>query len=145
MILQRVLEGMKTWAEGSVSMRAIPWTCPGAWWMVALVLGGVAMLAMLGALVRWRRRHAVLEAKSRAERAALECEANAEQESLLQSGQGMLLRFEAIARRLPAGHPIREDLAEALDRAEIWLEKGLDRAQHRRENRGLDSESDTID
>ncbi|MBD8880826.1 MULTISPECIES: hypothetical protein [Rhodanobacter] len=103
------------------------------------------MLLMLGALIRWRRRHARLEAQSRAEQAALKCEANAEQESLLQSGQGMLLRFEAIARRLPPAHPIRKELAEALDRAEQWLEKGLDRAQHRRENKGRDSKPDAPD
>ncbi|MBM7128973.1 hypothetical protein [Dyella mobilis] len=103
------------------------------------------MLLMLVALVRWRRRHARLEAQSRAERAALKYKANAEQESLLQSGQGMLLRFEAIARRLPPAHPIRKELAEALDRAEGWLEKGLDRAQHRRENKEQDSKPDLSD
>jgi predicted RNase H-like HicB family nuclease len=103
------------------------------------------MLLTLGALVRWRRRHARLEAQSRAERAALECKADAEQESLLQSGQGMLLRFEAIARRLPTAHPIRKELAEALDRAEQWLEKGLDRAQHRRDNKEESGKPDAPD
>lgn len=126
-------------------MCAIAWTCPGAWWVVASLLGVLGMLLMLGALVRWRRRHARLEAQSQAERAALKCEANAEQESLLQSGQGMLLRFEAIARRLPPAHPIRKELAEALDRAEQWLEKGLDRAQHRREHKGQDRKPDASD
>ncbi|WP_284343831.1 hypothetical protein [Dyella mobilis] len=126
-------------------MYAITWTCPGAWWALASLLGALGMLLMLVALVRWRRRHARLEAQSRAERAALKYKANAEQESLLQSGQGMLLRFEAIARRLPPAHPIRKELAEALDRAEGWLEKGLDRAQHRRENKEQDSKPDLSD
>jgi biopolymer transport protein ExbB/TolQ len=111
-------------------MNVIPWTCPSFWLIVASV---VAVLLMLSVLWHWRRRHVRQQARSKAAQRAVESEAQALEESMLQSGQGLILRFEAIARRLPLDHPVRRDIVEALDRAEYVLEKGLDRAQHRRD------------
>lgn len=121
-------------------MGAISWTCPGAWLIAASIVCG---LITLGVILRCRRRQARQDAHSLAERMALEHEATIAQESMLQSGQGLLLRFEAIARRLPPGHPIRGELVEALDRAERWLEEGIDRAQHRRSSLGEGHGPDT--
>jgi hypothetical protein len=111
-------------------MQAIPWSCPTVWWIAVSTLAVVVMLAIL---LHGRRREARHQARSEARRAAMESEAHALQESMLQSGQGLILRFEAIARRLPVDHPVRRDLAQALDRAEHILEKGVDQAQHRRD------------
>jgi biopolymer transport protein ExbB/TolQ len=109
---------------------ALPWTCPTAWWLAASI---VAVMVMLGILWRWRQRHLQRQAQSAAAQAARDSETHAMEEAILQSGQGLILRFEAIARRLPPDHPVRRDIDEALDRAEYVLEKGLDRAQHRRD------------
>jgi hypothetical protein len=87
---------------------------------------------MLGILLYWHRRQMMRQARLKAERTAHDLEANALQESMLQSGHGLILRFEAIAKRLPPDHPIRRDIAAALDRAERVLEKGQDRAQNLR-------------
>lgn len=111
-------------------MQVIRWTCPNFWLIVASVM---AVLLMLAVLLHWRRRHVMQQARSKAAQRAMESEAQALEESMLQSGQGLILRFEAIARRLPPDHPVRRDIIEALDRAEYVLEKGLDRAQHRRD------------
>jgi hypothetical protein len=105
-------------------------TCPTVWWMGASTL---SVLVMLAVLLHWRRRQARHQARSDARHAAIESEAQALQESMLQSGQGLILRFEAIARQLPVDHPVRRDLSNALDRAERILEKGVDQVQHRRD------------
>jgi hypothetical protein len=111
-------------------MQAIPWTCPAVWWVAASTL---SVLVMLAVLVHWHRRQARHQARANARHAAIESQAQALQESMLQSGQGLILRFEAIARQLPIDHPVRRDIAQALDRAERVLEKGFDQAQHRRD------------
>jgi hypothetical protein len=110
-------------------MQAISWTCPTVWWIAASAL---SVLVMFAALVHCHHRQARHAARSKARHAAMESEAHALQESMLQSGQGLILRFEAIARQLPVDHPVRRDIAQALDRAERILEKGVDQVQHRR-------------
>ena len=95
----------------------------------------MGMLVLLSGLLLWRRVRKNRLAESKVEEAARETAVTALQESMLQSAQGLMLRFEAIARRLPADHPTRRDLNEALDRAEHMLEKGLDKAQHLRDQR----------
>ncbi|WP_158884166.1 hypothetical protein [Rhodanobacter sp. L36] len=111
-------------------MQGISWRCPGAWWITASV---VTMILMIGVLLRWRRHQALRSSRSRAEDIANAAAARSMQEFMLQSGQGLILRFEAIARQLPPDHPTRLDLIAAIDRAESVLEKGLDSAQHRRD------------
>lgn len=111
-------------------MQIFPWHCPSSWLLIACAVGFTAMLIVL---LRWRRAQARRLARSRADDDARDSAVTALQESMLQSGQGLLLRFEAIAKRLPPDHPTRRDLVEALDRAELILEKGLDKAQHLRD------------
>jgi ABC-type nickel/cobalt efflux system permease component RcnA len=114
-------------------MSAMARICPNDWW---LALSIFAVLIMLGILLLWRHRQLMRQARLRAERAAHDLEANALQESMLQSGHGLILRFEAIARRLPPDHPIRQEIVAALDRAERVLEKGQGRAQNLRGDMG---------
>ena len=114
-------------------MSAIARICPSDWWLASSIF---AALIMLGILLHWRHRQTMCQARLRAERAAHDLEAKALQESMLQSGHGLILRFEAIAKRLPPDHPVRRDLAAALDRAERILEKGQDRAQNLRDDVG---------
>lgn len=111
-------------------MKAIPWACPTVWWIAASAL---LVLVILAAVVRWHRRQVRQQARTKARHAAMESQAHALQESMLQSGQGLILRIEGIARQLPIDHPLRRDIAQALDQAERILEKGVDQAQHRRD------------
>jgi uncharacterized membrane protein YcjF (UPF0283 family) len=121
-------------------MSAIARICPSDWW---LVIGFFTVLLMLGILLRWRHSQLMRQARLKAERAAHDSAANALQESMLQSGHGMVLRFEAIARRLPPDHPIRRDISAALDRAEAALEKWQNRAQNLRDDVGGPRGSDS--
>ena len=111
-------------------MQIFSWNCPSSGLLIACAVG---LSVMLVVLLVWRRAQAKRLARSRADDEARDSAVTALQESMLQSGQGLLLRFEAIAKRLPPDHPTRRDLVEALDRAELILEKGLDKAQHLRD------------
>lgn len=104
--------------------------CPSSWLIIACAVG-LSMLVLLFLL--WRRAQARQLAQLKAGEVARDSAVTALQESMLQSAQGLILRFEAIAKRLPLDHPTRRDLVEALDRAERVLEQGLDRAQHLRD------------
>jgi len=106
------------------------WNCPSSGILIACAVGISVMLVVL---LGWRRAQSKRLAGSRADDDARDSAVTALQESMLQSGQGLLLRFEAIAKRLPPDHPARRDLVEVLDRAELILEKGLDKAQHLRD------------
>jgi hypothetical protein len=121
-------------------MSVIARICLSDWW---LVLSIFAMLLMLGLSLRWYRLQKMRQAQLRAARTAHDLEVNALQESMLQSGHGLILRFEAIARRLPPDHPVRRDLAEALDRAERVMEVGQDRAQNLRSDVGGSRDSNS--
>src|SRR5262249_55411452 len=48
-------------------------------------------------------------------------------DTLLQSVQGLILRFQSSVDRMPAGDPVRTTLERSLDRAEQILREGRDR------------------
>lgn len=48
-------------------------------------------------------------------------------DTLLQSFQGLLLRFQAVANRLPEADPVRTALEQALDRGEEAIDEGRER------------------
>src|SRR5262249_13548545 len=60
-------------------------------------------------------------------------------DTLLQGFQGLLLRFQSIANRVPAGDGLRSSLEDALDRADAVLVEGRARV---RELRATASEDD---
>ncbi|WP_155952069.1 histidine kinase [Pseudoxanthomonas suwonensis] len=50
-------------------------------------------------------------------------------DTLLQSFQGLLLRFQAVASRLPGDDPTREALERAMDRGEEAIAEGRERVR----------------
>jgi signal transduction histidine kinase len=56
--------------------------------------------------------------------------ARALHDTLLQGMQGLILRFQAVAERLPAGDPVRAQLDAALQRADKVLADSRDRVLH---------------
>src|SRR5262249_15125500 len=50
-------------------------------------------------------------------------------DTLLQSVQGLILKFDAVARKIPAEEPTRRAIEETLDRADEVLAEGRDRAR----------------
>jgi signal transduction histidine kinase/ligand-binding sensor domain-containing protein len=53
-------------------------------------------------------------------------------DTLLQSVQGLILKFHAVTKRIPDGEPVRQDMERALDYADQVLMEGRDRVRNLR-------------
>jgi signal transduction histidine kinase/ligand-binding sensor domain-containing protein len=53
-------------------------------------------------------------------------------DTLLQSVQGLILKFHAVTKRIPDGEPVRQDMESALDYADQVLMEGRDRVRNLR-------------
>ena len=53
-------------------------------------------------------------------------------DTLLQSVQGVILKFHAVTKRIPDGEPVRQDMERALDYADQVLMEGRDRVRNLR-------------
>ena len=122
--------------HGAVVEFVIPPTFVQSWWFVALVaLVGVFLLwlayrvrvAQIGAGIRNR-----LEARL-AERERIARELH---DTLLQSVQGLILRFQSVANKMPPGEGSRLKLEAALERADDVISEGRNRVQELRAVKG---------
>lgn len=94
-----------------------------------LVLGGaIWLLYSLRMKQVATRTRAGLEVKL-AERERIARELH---DTLLQGFQGLVLRFQSVANRLPKEEPLRPEMDQALDRAEAVLVEGRDRVRELR-------------
>lgn len=98
-------------------------------WFIALctfaalgTLYGLYLLRLQQVAARVRERIAAKNAER--ERIARDLH-----DTLLQSTEGLILRFQAASSRLPAGDPVRAALEDALDRADEVVAEGRDRVQ----------------
>jgi signal transduction histidine kinase/ligand-binding sensor domain-containing protein len=96
-------------------------------WFIALCAAGVSLAAWLVVRIRvgqvsarLRMRHA--ERMAERERIARELH-----DTLLQSTQGLIFRFQAVAMEIPKDNPARAKLEQALDRADVVVAEGRDR------------------
>ena len=92
---------------------------------------GMLTLLALGAFVRYRlrlqaRRLLAIEHTRDAERDRIARELH---DTLLQSVQGLVLRFQAAVERLPSADPLRASLAATLERADAVMAEARDRVQ----------------
>jgi len=55
-------------------------------------------------------------------------------DTLLQSVQGLVLRFHAVAKQMPSHDPARRAMEKALDRADQVIGEGRDRVRHLRDS-----------
>lgn len=88
--------------------------------LAAALLGGLAWL-------RWRAMAARISERLQARMIERERIARELHDTLLQSVQGLILRFQSALARLPADEPARHSLEQALDSAETVLVEGRDR------------------
>jgi signal transduction histidine kinase len=102
-------------------------------WFLILCFG--ALLALLWAAYHFRLRQvtARLQAASEVRIAERERIARELHDTLLQGFQGLVLRFQAVAERIPAEQPVRPLLDQALERADAALIEGRDRVRQLRE------------
>lgn len=96
---------------------------------------GAALLLMLGWLHRLalRRERQRLGLQLHAQQSERERIARELHDTLLQSLQGLMLRFQAAADTLAADHPARTRLERALDRADEVMQEGRERVQQLRQ------------
>jgi ligand-binding sensor domain-containing protein/signal transduction histidine kinase len=101
------------------------------WFRVLLVL---AVLSMLFAIYRLRVRQVAQQVRAGMEGRLDERERIARDlhDTLLQSVQGLILKFHAGIRQIPAEIPARETMEKALDHADQVLAEGRDRVRNLR-------------
>ena len=99
-----------------------------AWFRVAVA---ALFLGATAALYRMRVRQVAQRVRLRMEGRLEERERIARDlhDTLLQSVQGLILKFDAAARKIPAGDPARHAIEETLDRADAILAEGRDRVR----------------
>ncbi len=99
-----------------------------AWFRLA---GLAALAGLLAALYRLRLRQVTRQVRMRMEVRLEERERIARDlhDTLLQSVQGLILKFAAIAKRIPAEDPTRRAIEETLGRANSVLAEGRDSVQ----------------
>jgi signal transduction histidine kinase/ligand-binding sensor domain-containing protein len=107
-----------------------PWW--GTFWFRLLCI--VATLSILWTLYLIRLRQMAAEIRARIEERLGERERIARElhDTLLQGVQGLILRFQAVAERIPAAEPARQMIEKALDRADEVLVQGRDRVKNLR-------------
>jgi signal transduction histidine kinase len=118
------------WNEAgtSVDFSIAPAYHQTAWFRLSFA---AAFLAMLAALYRLRLGQVARQVRLRTEARIEERERIARDlhDTLLQSVQGLILKFDAVARRMPADEPARQAIGETLDRADQVLAEARDRVR----------------
>lgn len=122
--------GDGVWNEQGASFRfrIPPLFYQTPWFAAACVL---AALALVFALFLLRVRQMAIRVHDRLEERHAERERIARElhDTLLQAIQGLVLRFQAVAERIPADDPVRTMIDRSLDRADDVLVEGRDRVR----------------
>jgi len=107
------------------------------------ILCAVAAVLVFWALLSLRLRQATGRLRDQWETRLAERQRIARElhDTLLQGVQGLIMRFQAIANRLPEEDPARAAMDRALDRAELMLMEGRDRLHDLRRADARDLES----
>ena len=98
-------------------------------WFLVLCIATVSVALYL--LLRLRLRYAAQRVRLSMEARLAERESIARElhDTLLQSVQGLILTFDAVARQMPDRDPVRQDLEKTLDYADEILGEGRDRVR----------------
>ncbi|MEG3788873.1 histidine kinase [Lysobacter sp. CCNWLW3] len=110
------------------------------WWFRALLALAVLCLAVLLYRVRTRQLAARIRGEMNARLRERERIARDLHDTLLQSMQGLVLSFQAIATKLPAHDPLHERMTKVLARTQALIREGRDRVHLLR-----DPEAGTLD
>jgi len=122
------------WNESGARMSMIlPPAFYQTYWFLAFCV--LATAALIWFLYVRRVRHVAAIYKGRMEERVQERERIARDlhDTFLQSVQGLMLKFDAIAQEVPSGEATRQALEQALDRADEVLAEGRDRLRDLRE------------
>ncbi|HEY4092905.1 MAG TPA: two-component regulator propeller domain-containing protein [Luteibacter sp.] len=125
------------WNEqgASIGIDVAPAFYQTAWFAAILAIIGAAVVWAL-VLMRVRRVETQLRERLHERHAERERIARELHDTLLQSIQGLMMRFQAVANRVPHGEPLRASMESALDRAELALVEARDRVRDLRDHLG---------
>jgi signal transduction histidine kinase/ligand-binding sensor domain-containing protein len=100
------------------------------------VLFAIAFLMLLGVIYQLRLRQVAGQVRGRMEERLEERERIARDlhDTLLQSVQGLILKFHAVAKQIPSDEPAHDALEKTLDDADEVLAEGRDRLRNLRAN-----------
>jgi signal transduction histidine kinase/ligand-binding sensor domain-containing protein len=128
-------DGVWSTTEASLNFTISPAFYQTAWFRAVCALVCVFPLWFLYALrirdIRAKARGRLEERLAERERIARELH-----DTLLQGVEGLVLRFQAVANRMPKREPARELLERALERADQVLDEGRDRVMNLRAGAG---------
>jgi signal transduction histidine kinase len=105
-------------------------------WFFLLCAVALGLLIWLSFFIRLRSIAIQLRARLQERHAERERIARELHDTLLQSIQGLTMRFQAIANRVPSGEPLRNEMERALDRADEALIEARDRVRDLRAHAG---------
>jgi signal transduction histidine kinase len=106
------------------------------WFLALCVLAAIVALALLFRL-RLERMRAQIQGRLQERLLERERIARELHDTLLQGFQGLVLTFQAAMQRIPKGEPAREQMKEALERADEVLAEGRDRVRDLRDSIGV--------
>jgi signal transduction histidine kinase/ligand-binding sensor domain-containing protein len=121
------------WNEPGLLLRITilpPWWA--TWWFRLSYV--IAFMGVIWTVYLFRLRRVSAEIRARMEERLSERERIARElhDTLLQGVQGLILRFQAVADRIPVSEPIRQMIETILDRSEEVLIQGRDRVKNLR-------------
>ena len=114
---------------GAVIAFTIPPTFAQSIWFKMLIAVTLVALGWLAYTVRIRQETARLQSRFNVRIAERERIARELHDTLLQGCQGLLLRFQSIANRIPPGDALRNAIEDALTRADAVLAEGRARVR----------------
>jgi ligand-binding sensor domain-containing protein/signal transduction histidine kinase len=118
------------WSEPGVALRIEilpPWW--GTSWFRAVSVAVAGALLWMLYLLRLRHVAAGIQGRIEAQVAERERIARELHDTLLQGAYGLVLRFQAVADRIPQSEPARKMMDEALDRADLVIVEGRNRVE----------------
>lgn len=105
-------------------------------WFAAIVAALAAAVVWILVVMRMHRMEAQLRERLHERHTERERIARELHDTLLQSIQGLMMRFQAVANRVPQGDPLRASMEKALDRAELAIVEARDRVRDLRDHLG---------
>ena len=132
-------DGVCSQSDATLNFAIAPTFYQTGWFLGITIAASAAALWMLF-LLRVRRVAAIYRARMEERLAERERIARELHDTLLQSVQGLILSFQAVAKQIPSREPAHEALENALDRADRVIAEGRDRVCSLRSQAGTSRE-----